>query len=104
MALPFGWALPTLARRLPTFFHGSTSVRTEACSSDPPIVFPSATPHVFLRFCLQGKASLQRSNNLLVGTWFRKHLHRTTVPLIVPTIEDEKCLAMTYHPGITSHE
>ena len=46
----------------------------------------------------------QRSNNLLVGTWFRKHLHRTPVPLIVPTIEDEKCLAMTYHLGITSHE
>ena len=50
------------------------------------------------------KILLQRSNNLLVGTWFRKHLHRTTVPLIVPTIEDEKCLAMTYHLGITSHE
>ena len=56
MELPFGWALPNLARRLPTFFHGSTSVRTEAYRSGPPIVFPSATPHVFLWFCFEGKA------------------------------------------------
>lgn len=58
-----------LARRLPTFFHRSTSVRTEACSSDPPVVFPSATQHVFLWFFLK---QAQECDNPFQKLWIEE--------------------------------
>jgi len=60
------------SRRLPTFFRGSTSVRTEACSSDPPVVLPSATPHVLFWFCLKGKPSRQESDNPFQKPWIEE--------------------------------
>jgi hypothetical protein len=43
-----GVSVPS-ARRLPTFFHGSTFVRTEACNSDLPSIDPSSTlPEIVL--------------------------------------------------------
>jgi len=38
----------------------------------------------------------RQSNNLLADAWFKRHLYRPTVPLIVPTIEGEKCMTMAY--------
>ena len=46
--------------------------------------------------------SPQQSNNLFADARFKRHLHRPTVPLLVPTIENEKCMTMTYLSGITS--
>jgi len=44
----------------------------------------------------------QQSNNLRADARFERHLLRPIVPVIVPMIEDEKCMTMTYLPGITS--
>ncbi len=63
---------------LTNFFYGSISVRTEACSCNPPVMYPSATPHAFLWFCLNGKPSLQESDNPFQKPWIEEKTSSTT--------------------------
>jgi hypothetical protein len=57
---------------LTNFFHGSANVRTEACSCNPPVMYPSATPHADLWFCLKRKPSQQESDNPFQKRWIRR--------------------------------